>query len=116
MLSRSHRFHGHNSLSWVYRQGKSIRDPRLTLKYSLNTKRKSFRAAVVVSRKVSKSSVIRNRIRRRIYETIRLMSNRIKGSYDLVFIVYSNEMASMDQQSISRLIEEQLSEAGVING
>ena len=44
------------------------------------------------------------------------MSNRIKGSYDLVFIVYSNEMASMDQQSMSRLIEEQLSEAGVING
>ena len=114
MLSRIHRFHGHNSLSRVYRQGKAIRDPRVTLRYALNPKRKSFRAAVVVSRKVSKSAVIRNKIRRRIYEIIRPLDSRISDSYDLVFSVYSIEVALMPMNELRTLLEEQLLEAAVI--
>ncbi len=80
----------------------------------MNPKRKSFRAAVVVSRKVSKSAVIRNKIRRRIYEIIRPLDSRISDSYDLVFSVYSIEVALMPMNELRTLLEEQLLEAAVI--
>lgn len=104
MLSRTHRFHGHNSLNWAYRNAKTVRDQRMTLKYALNPKRSSFRAAVVVSRKVSKSAVIRNRIRRRIYSILENITKDLSGSYDLIFNIYTTEVADMPFEELSALI------------
>ncbi len=71
MISRRNRFHGYNSLNHVYRTGKSVRGEYLGLRY-VSSKKPDYRLAVVVSKKVSKSAVVRNRLRRRIYETVRL--------------------------------------------
>jgi ribonuclease P protein component len=60
MISRAHRFHGYNSLNFVYRNGQTVRGPLFAIKYTINPKRKSYRAAVVVSKKVNKSAVARN--------------------------------------------------------
>lgn len=115
MLSRTHRFHGYNSLNWAYRQGRTVRDAKLSLKYALNPKRDSYRVAVVVSRKVSKSAVVRNRIRRRTYEVIRDTESKIKNNYDLIFSVYSDNLATMPHQELKKLITDQLKQAGVIS-
>ena len=69
MIARAHRFHGHNSLRYVYGRGKIIRGQFFSLKYALNSKRRRYRAAVVVSRKVHKSAVVRNRIRRETFSS-----------------------------------------------
>lgn len=114
MLSRTHRFHGHNSLNWAYRQGKSTRDSKISLKYVINPKRSSYRAAVVVSRKVSKSAVVRNKIRRRTYEVIREIGPEINNNYDLIFSVYSDSLAELPYPELKQLVVERMRQARVI--
>lgn len=114
MLDRAHRFHGLNSLSYVHRRGQTVRGAQLSLKYAPNTRRKTYRAAVVVSKKVDKSAVVRNRIRRRVYEAIRLQEGAIEAPYDLVFSVYSPQLAELDTPALQRLVHAQLQKAGVV--
>ncbi|MGH7193775.1 MAG: ribonuclease P protein component, partial [Candidatus Saccharimonadales bacterium] len=71
MLGRTHRFHGRKSLNGVYRHGRTARTAAMSLRYSRRASDRPYRVAVVVSRKVSKSAVTRNRIRRRIYAAVR---------------------------------------------
>jgi ribonuclease P protein component len=94
VIARKHRFHGYSSLRYAYRQGVTVRGQYSTLKYARNNRRTSYRVAVVVSKKVSKSAVMRNRIRRRIYEAVR--ENIVPNEpYDLIFTVFSDIMATM---------------------
>lgn len=108
MISRLHRFHGHNSLSFVYRKGQTVRGPQLLLKFTANSRRQSYRVAVVVSRKVSKSAVTRNRIRRRIYETVRLLEPSIQEPYDLVFTALDARLAEIDSKELQKLVSDLL--------
>jgi len=112
MLSRTNRFHGYRSLNFAYRNGKTIREPRLALRYAQNPRNNSFRVAVVVSRKVNKSAVKRNRIRRRIYEIV--SKEQIAANYDLIFSVYSDELGSIEFKALRALITGMLRKAGVI--
>lgn len=114
MISRSHRYHGFNALRHVYSRGQSVRGPLLALKYIFNNKRDSYRAAVVVSRKVHKSAVVRNRIRRRIYEIIRLQESNIVKPYDLVLTVFSDQVAEMEATELEKLVLQLLQRAGVV--
>jgi ribonuclease P protein component len=66
-----------------------------------------------VSKKVNKSAVIRNRIRRRMYEAVRTVAPRIQGAYDIVFIVYSDQLAEMPIASVRQAVTEKLEKAGV---
>jgi ribonuclease P protein component len=79
-----------------------------------NSRQKTWRAAVVVSRKVSKSAVVRNRIRRRVFEVVRACSGRIDGSYDLVFNVYAENVATLDADDLRHAITDQLERAAVL--
>lgn len=114
MISRTHRFHGFNALRHVYGRGRTVRSPLFTIKYQLNERRSSYRAAVVVSRKIHKSAVVRNRIRRRMYEIIRHAAPDMRGSYDIVVTVYSDQVGSMDTAVLESMVIEQLSKAGVL--
>lgn len=114
MLSRNHRFHGLNALSFAHKQGKVVRGTAINLRYVLNTRRQTYRVAVVVSKKVSKSAVVRNRIRRRVFESVRLQADAIQQPYDLIFMVYSAELATMDADTIKQQISHHLHTAGVI--
>jgi ribonuclease P protein component len=78
----------------LYRNSKSVRVGSLALKYAPNG-RESYRLAVVVSRKVSKSAVVRNRIRRRIYENVRILSSTFAQPYDLVLLAYDATLAEL---------------------
>ena len=114
MIDRTHRFQGHGSLRFVYQKGKVVRGPYSALKYIYNNRRSTYRAAVVVSRKVHKSAVVRNRIRRRVYEIIRLAAPRISGPYDLVVTVYTDQVAAMPAPDVRTAIMQQLEKAGCL--
>lgn len=114
MISKDHRFQGHHSLHFVYRKGQTVRGPLMALKYALNPRRTEFRLAVVVSRKTNKSAVVRNRIRRRLYEIIRNRSNFITEAYDLVLTVYNDEVAELPQQKLEKMVDKLLASAGII--
>jgi ribonuclease P protein component len=115
MISSAYRFHGHGSLRFVYRNGQSIRTRLFTIKYTKNQRRKRPRFSVVVSKKVFKGSVGRNRIRRRIYEQLRLQIPNIKEAYDIVVIVSSSEIISMPAAELHEQLITNLKEAGIIH-
>jgi ribonuclease P protein component len=100
MIARTHRFHGYGSLRGVYQRGQAVRGQLLSLKFVSRGPNRSYRAAVVVSRKVSKSAVVRNRIRRRIYEIVRRHQEQLSPGLDLVFTVFGSELAEMDSTKL----------------
>ena len=115
MLARPHRFHGPTALKFVYGRGQTVRGPHLALKYVQNPRRESYRAAVVVSRKVDKSAVVRNRLRRRVYAVVERVSADIKAPYDLVFTAFSNHLATCDTAEVEQTVKGQLHKAGVLS-
>jgi ribonuclease P protein component len=115
MIDTTHRFQGHGSLRFVYQKGQIVRGQYCSLKYIVNRRRSTYRVAVVVSRKVHKSAVVRNRIRRRMYEVFRTEASRIRGSYDLVFTAYSDQLAEMPAEQLREAVIEKLEKAGVFD-
>src|SRR5688572_27144465 len=116
MIPSTHRFHGRNSLRFVYRQGWQVRGDVLAVRVVRNPRRSTWRAAVVVSRKISKSAVVRNRIRRRIFEVVRTQSSRINGPYDIVFTAFSDSLATLAGDDLRRTVLSCLQRAGVFKG
>lgn len=115
MINRAHRFHGHNSLRFVYQHGIVQRSPLITIKYIKNSKRSVYRLAVVVSKKVSKSAVLRNRIRRRIFEQVRLHQSSITSPFDIVITVFNEQIANMPAPELNKLIKSQLTQAKILS-
>lgn len=112
MISVRHRFHGYGSLRTVYSRGQTVRGPAITLKYLYRGPQKQpYRVAVVVSRKVHKSAAVRNRIRRRLYEIVRQADQEMLAHQDLVFTVFSDQVAVMDQAELTALLEGLLRKA-----
>lgn len=114
MIARKNRFHGYGSLRYVYRNGQTVRGPLCALKFVANAKRKEYRLAVVVSKKVHKSAVVRNRIRRRLYEAVRQEAAAIKEPYDMVLTVFSDKVATISAEEIAKLVHAQLRQAKII--
>lgn len=104
MLGRAHRFHGHKALNGVYRRGKTARSASLNLRYAQRDPDKPYRVAVVVSRKVSKSAVVRNRIRRRIYAAVRDSGPGIRPGTDLVFTAFSDQLAGLPYEDLQKTV------------
>jgi len=106
MIPSSLRFHGHNSLRYVYANGKAVRSQAMTIKWTKNTHRTRSRVSVVVSKKVLKSAIGRNRIRRRIYEYMRLNETRLIECHDIVLIVTSPEFRDMPAPELSSQLDQ----------
>ena len=114
MLAYKNRFHGHGSLRFVYKNGRAARAEEMTLKFSLNPRRKTPRIAVVISKKVLKSAVGRNRIRRRIYEVIRQnLTNLTSHNLDMVFIVSSSKLRDIEASELETIITNLLTQAKI---
>jgi ribonuclease P protein component len=114
MINRKHRFHGHNALRYVYQHGQTTRGSLLSIKSTINERQPSYRLAVVVSKKVSKSAVVRNRIRRRIYEIVRQHEGQISQPYDLVISVFHEKIKDMPAPELTKLVTTQLKQAKII--
>ena len=111
MIAFKYRFHGHGSLKYVYRNGQALRTHLVTLKYIHNPHRKQPRFAVVISKKVLKSAVGRNRIRRRTYEILRSFTGTDFPSYDIVFIVSSSEIINLSSTEMKALVHDLITQA-----
>ena len=115
MIANKYRFHGYGSLKYVYRNGEAVRSRHMTIKYTKNPRRKLPRISIVVSKKVIKSAVARNRIRRRLYEQFRLRLPDISLPHDIVCIVSLAEVRTMPTEMLTEEINGLLQEAGICN-
>lgn len=85
MLPKKFRLHADNDIKRLVRGGKTFFLPQLTLKYQVNDQ-KALRLGFVVSTKVDKKAVIRNKVKRRMREALRAELDNIKNGNDLLFI------------------------------
>ena len=96
-------------MRYVYQHGKTVREQRMSLVFMPNSKGFT-RVAVVVSKKVEKTAVGRNRIRRRVYEALRKNWELIPEKTDYIFVVFSKELMKMPfdkiEETLGKLVEE----------
>ncbi len=109
MIVRKNRFHGHHAVSRV--RGRSSHGELISVR-TARTNRKEYRLAVVVSKKVDSRAVVRNRIRRRIFEAVR-MSHLLEGrAVDAVVYVKDVRVATCTSdelvQELVRLFKKAL--------
>lgn len=100
-------------MRYTYQNGKTIRGSKVSLVFADNSRKKQ-RYAVVVSKKILKSAVGRNRIRRRIYEAIRLELSKIQKPIDCIFIINSKEILDLDFKEIQKILRDLLKEASIL--
>jgi ribonuclease P protein component len=111
MLGRKNRFHGYNSVAPAYKGAKTVRADGCSLHYKPNPRQKEYRLAVVISKKVSKSAVTRNRIRRRLYEIVRPIP--ISQPYDLIITVFDSELAQAPHQQVQKTVTSLFEKSGI---
>ena len=114
MISRKHRFRGHRSLDFVYRNGKTFKAGGMSIK-TMPAKGEDYRLAVVVSKKVHKSAVKRNRIRRRVFEQFRLLraEHGKPLKYDIIVTVFKDDLATIPAGELAGYCKKLLAGAGV---
>ena len=98
----------------MYKNGKTVRGAKMSLIFTPNN-RGFTRVGVVVSKKVDKRAVVRNRIRRRIYEIIRLNLEMVPKKMDYIFVVYAKEVERMKFQELERIIGELVAETSRVD-
>jgi len=103
MLNKKYRFHSRGGVKYTYQKGTTKRGSKISLTTAKNTRHK-MRFAVVISKKVIKSAVGRNRVRRRVYEAIRLNFDKFPKETDYIFNIYSADVLKMDFSELQNLI------------
>lgn len=110
MLKKRYRFHSRGGVKYTYQKGSTIRTPEISLVYA-NNSRNHQRFGVVVSKKVLKSAVSRNRIRRRVYEAIRLELPDFSANLDCLFIINRKDIINIPFRELRYNIKQLLSRA-----
>ncbi|MCL2085326.1 ribonuclease P protein component [Candidatus Saccharibacteria bacterium] len=114
MISQKYRFHSRGGVQFVLSKGTRVRGKRMGLTFLMDTGRRASRVAVVVSKKVAKSAVKRNRIRRRVFEVVRLsVLPKLALSHDLIFFVQDSHVAEMAHGELVREMVDLVERAGL---
>lgn len=115
MLSKLNRIKKKKDFEIIFKKGKSFKNKLFILRFLKNNFNQS-RFGFVVSQKVSKKAVIRNKIRRRLAEIIRENFKDIYSSennFDLVFISLP-ETEKKEFLEIKESVEDLLIKAKII--
>lgn len=114
MINKKHRFHGRKSIKLALDSGKRRNSRVLSIRIIDNHKSQYSRAAIIISKKVFKLAVKRNRVRRRIYEILRQELPRCRRVVDMVVVVYSSKVWDMTSSELRNEIEPILYKARLI--
>jgi ribonuclease P protein component len=79
MLSKKHRIQKKKDIERIFKEGKSFREGFLVLKTAKNNLNIA-RFGFIVSQKISKKANVRNKIKRRLREMVRLKMKSVWGS------------------------------------
>jgi len=88
MLPKQHRLKKQKDFEKIFEQGRGARQEEIIIRFLPNQKEFS-RFGFIVSKKVSKKAVIRNRIKRLLREAIRYILPDLKQGFDVVVIALS---------------------------
>lgn len=85
MLPEENRLKKTKDIEWVFRAGNGHKEDFLFLKLAKNNLRVS-RFAFIVSKKIAKKSVVRNKIKRLLREAVRKKLSETKVGFDVVVV------------------------------
>jgi len=111
MLIKEKRIKKRKEFEVIFKDSKSLRDNLFILKVAKNNLQIS-RFGFIVSQKVSKKAVVRNKVRRRLVATIKATEKNIKEGNDIVFIALSG-IEKKEFSEIKRAVNNALIKARV---
>ena len=86
MLSQANRLRKTNDFKRVFKNGKGVQAENIFVKVRLN-KEETIRVGIIVSKKVAKKAVDRNRIRRILSEALQTHIGKVKQGCDIILVV-----------------------------
>lgn len=96
MLPKKFRLHYKKDIQKLFAKGKIVFGFTMNIKYNTNQLQVS-RFVVVVGTKVSKSAVVRNRLRRQIRAIIFKQLSKFKPGFDLMFMLKKEAVGKKSQ-------------------
>ncbi|MGB4800971.1 MAG: ribonuclease P protein component [Candidatus Saccharimonadales bacterium] len=100
MLTKKHRFSSRRAIQRLYASSTVVRLGTMTARVK-RAQSGHGKVGVVVSKKVHKSAVVRNRIRRRLYEALRTKHEGVVENYELLITVYDARLAVAPAKIVS---------------
>jgi len=112
MLPKENRLKKEKEFEAVFKGGRTIRGKSVFLRYLINGTEQT-RVGFVVSKKISKLAVERNKAKRRMRDIVRLKKNNLKDGLSVV-IVSLPPIKGMEYKEIKEDIEKLLSKEELI--
>ena len=112
MLPKENRLKKEKEFEAVFKGGRTLKGKSVFLKYLINVTDKT-RIGFVVSKKISKLAVERNKVKRRMREIIRLKKKDIKEGLSIVIISLPS-IKGMTYQEMKEDLESLLSKKELI--
>ncbi|MFC1663537.1 ribonuclease P protein component [Patescibacteria group bacterium] len=112
MLPKINRLKKKKEFEKIFSKGKGFKEDFLFLKTAKNNL-KTNRFGFVVSQKVSKKAVVRNKIKRRLRELIKLKLPQIKSGIDVLLVVNPG-LETKDFWEVEEIINRLFKKAGII--
>lgn len=113
-MQRKMRLRKKQEFAKVYRHGRSFANTQFVVYWRKQTTPGNFRLGVSASSKLG-GAVVRNRIRRRVKEIVRLNAHKLQQAYDLILIVRKPALA-LDYKQMEGSVLHVLRRAGLLKG
>jgi len=112
MLPKENRLKKNKDFEKVFKEGKGFKEDLLVLKKVKNNLKNS-RFGFVVSKTFFKKATLRNKIKRRLRELVRIKLNEIKKGIDVVIIAKPG-LETKDFQEIKEIVNKLFKKAKII--
>jgi len=112
MLAKPYRLTKDKDFERLAREGRAVYGGELMLKWRLNNLKQS-RFGFVVSKKVDKRAVVRNKIKRRLRAVVRENLSKIRPGYD-VMILTRSEIKNLTFMQLKNKIDDLLIRAKLL--
>lgn len=111
MLPKMYRLKKNKDIDKVFKKGKTIKEDFLILKILKNNLTKN-RFSFIVSQKVSKKATLRNKIKRRLSELVRIKFKKIRKNIDVIIIAVPG-LETKDFWEIKESLDKLFEKAGI---
>ena len=117
MLPRKNRLSLRTELHRIQKEGKIYHSPFFGLlvnkRSEIKDQRLESRFGLIVSKKVHKRAVKRNRVKRLLRESVRLLLPKVKPGFDAVFLT-KKKILEEDFSAVSQTVSRVFEEAGIL--
>jgi len=113
MLPKINRLTKKKDFEGVFKKGEKIRGDFLILKLKENNLKES-RFGFIISQKISKKAVLRNKIRRRLSEMVKIRFKKIRKGIDMVFVACPG-LERKNFREMEEILDKVFKKAGIIN-